>query len=69
MSWTRDSLAELKRIILLEGGIKTLSEESRRLIQKCEDMDHWLICLEAKFELLEHLAAPARRALPERTEK
>ena len=66
MSWARDTLEALKRIILLEGRIRSLTEESQRLIDKCQDLDRRLIRMEAKFELLERMATPSRRALPEK---
>ena len=66
MSWARDTLEALKRIILLEGRIRSLTEESQRLTDKCQDLDRRLIRMEAKFELLERMATPSRRALPEK---
>ena len=66
MSWARDTLEALKRIILLEDRIRRLTEESQRLIDKCQDLDRRLIRMEAKFELLERMATPSRRALPEK---
>jgi len=69
VSWALESLAAIKRIILLEDRIKTLSEQSERLMDTCRDLDRRLIRLEAKFELLEHMATPRRRRLPEKSEK
>ena len=69
MSWALESLAAIKRIILLEDRIKTLSEQSERLIDTCRDLDRRLIRLEAKFELLERMGTPRRRRLPEKSEK
>jgi len=69
VSWALESLAAIKRIILLEDRIKTLSEQSERLIDTCRDLDRRLIRLEAKFELLERMGAPRRRRLPEKSEK
>ena len=66
MSWARDTLEALKRIILLEDRIRSLTEESQRLMDKCQDLDRRLIRMEAKFELLERMANPSRRALPEK---
>src|SRR3974390_465160 len=66
MSWARDTLEALKRIILLEDRIRSLTEESQRLMDKCQDLDRRLIRMEAKFELLERMATPSRRALPEK---
>jgi hypothetical protein len=70
MSWARDALVALKRIILLEERITNLTEQSKQLMDTCGDLDRRLIRLEAKFELLERMAAPAsRRSLPEKSEK
>lgn len=69
MSWALESLAAIKRVILLEDRIKTLTEQSQMLMDSCRDLDRRLIRLEAKFELLERMAAPARRSLPEKSEK
>ena len=69
MSWALESLAAIKRIILLEDRIKTLSEQSERLMDTCRDLDRRLIRLEAKFELLERMATPGRRSLPGKSEK
>ena len=70
MGWARDALASLKRIILLEERITNLTVQSKQLMDTCGDLDRRLIRLEAKFELLERMAAPAtRRSLPEKPEK
>lgn len=70
MSWARDALAALKRIILLEERITNLTTQSKQLMDTCTDLDRRLLRLEAKFELLERMAAPAaRRSLPEKSEK
>lgn len=69
MSWALDSLAAIKRIILLEDRIKNFTEQSMRLMDTCQDLDRRLIRLEAKFELLERMAASSRRSLPEKQKK
>jgi len=70
MSWARDALVSLKKIILLEERIANLTEQSKQLMDTCGDLDRRLIRLEAKFELLERMAAPpTRRSLPEKSEK
>jgi len=69
VSWALESLAAIKRIILLEDRIRNLTEQSQRLMDSCQDLDRRLIRLEAKFELLERMAAPSRRSLPEKSEK
>lgn len=69
MSWALESLAAIKRIILLEDRIKTLTEQSQHLMDACQDLDRRLIRLEAKFELLERLAPSRRRSLPSKSEE
>jgi hypothetical protein len=69
MGWTRDALAAIKRIILIEDRITTLSKQAEELMEVCKDLDRRLVRLEAKFELLERMAAPGRRSLPEKTDR
>ena len=69
MSWAREALEAVKRIILLEDRIKSFTQESQHLTDTCQELDRRLIRLEAKFELLERMATPSRRALPEKSEK
>lgn len=69
MGWTRDALVAIKRIILIEDRITTLSKQAEELMEVCKDLDRRLVRLEAKFELLERMASPGRRSLPEKTER
>ncbi len=70
MSWARDALVSLKKIILLEERITNLTVQSKQLMDACGDLDRRLIRLEAKFELLERMATPTpRRYLPEKSDK
>jgi len=70
MSSPRDALAALKRMILLEERITSLTVESKRLMDTCTHLDRRLLRREAKFELLERMATPAaRRSLPDKSEK
>jgi len=70
VSWARDALIALKRIMLLEERIVSLTEQSKQLMDACTDMDRRLVRLEAKFDLLERMAvSPSRRALPEKSQK
>jgi hypothetical protein len=54
---------------LIEDRITSLSKQAEELMEVCKDLDRRLVRLEAKFELLERMAAPARRWLPEKTER
>jgi hypothetical protein len=69
MSWALESLAAIKRIILLEDRVKTLTDQSKLLLDTCQELDRRLIRIEAKFELLERMATPTRRRLPEKSEE
>lgn len=68
MSLARDAFVAFKRIILLEERITGLTEQSKRLMDTCQDLDRRLIRLEAKFELIEKVATTPRRSLREKSE-
>jgi hypothetical protein len=69
VSWPRDAFEALRQIVLIENRINTMTDTVKELALTCQEMDRRLIRLEAKFELLERMAAPSRRALPDRSEK
>lgn len=68
MSWPRDAFEALRQIVLIENRINTMTDTVKELALACQEMDRRLVRLEAKFELLERLAAPSRRILPEKSE-
>jgi hypothetical protein len=48
----------------------SLTEQVKNIALACQDLDRRLVRMEAKFELLERMAAPsARRSLPEKSGK
>ena len=69
MSWPRDAFEVLRQMVLIENRITTMTDTVKELAVACQEMDRRLIRLEAKFELLERMATPSRRALPEKSEK
>jgi hypothetical protein len=69
VSWTREALTAIKRTILIEDRITSLTKQSQELMDVCKDLDRRLVWIEAKFELLERMASPGRRSLPENTEE
>lgn len=69
MSWPRDAFEALRQIVLIDHRINTLSEQVKDLAATCQELDRRVIRLETKFELLERMAAPARRALAEKSDK
>jgi len=68
VSWATDALAAVRRIVLLEDRINTLTDQSKKLLDTCTDLDRRLVRLEAKFELLERMATSRGRALREKKE-
>jgi hypothetical protein len=69
VSWTRDALAAIKRMVLIEDRIANLSKQAEQLMEVCKDLDRRLLRIEAKFELLERMASPGRRTLPDKSER
>lgn len=69
MSWPRDAFEALRKIVLIDDRINGLTGTVKELALLCQDLDRRLNRLEAKFELLERMATPVRRSLPEKTEK
>jgi hypothetical protein len=69
VSWPRDAFEALRQIVLIEHRVTTLTDSVKELANTCQEMDRRLVRLEAKFELLERMAAPSRRSLPEKSEK
>lgn len=69
MSWAASAYAAIRKIVLLEDRMENLTTQVDNLATAFSDLDRRLIRLEAKFELLERMAAPSRRSLPEKSEK
>lgn len=66
MSWARDAVIALRKIILIEDRIVQLTDQIKRLAAHYDDLDRRLARLEGKFELLERLGGARRRSLPEK---
>lgn len=64
MSWATSAYTAIRKIILLEERMENLTGQVDKLASSFADIDRRLIRLEAKFELLERMASPSRRALP-----
>lgn len=69
MSWISDVYAAVQKIVLIEDRLENVATQVQSLSASQVELDRRLIRLEAKFELLERMAAPSRRALPEKSEK
>lgn len=71
MSWARDAVTAIRKLVLIEDRIESLTTRVKDLAEAYTDIDRRMVRLEAKFELMERMASGAatRRALPEKTEK
>jgi hypothetical protein len=68
VSWASEALAGIRKIVLVEHRMDVLSEQVKSIADTCKELDRRLIRMEAKFELLERMAAPRRRALRQKKE-
>jgi len=64
VSWARDAVSAIRKIVLIEDRMESLTLQVRHLADGYIDLDRRLVRLEAKFDLIEKMAAPGRRALP-----
>ncbi len=68
MSWARDAVAAIRKIVLIEERMEALTAQVKHLADGYTDVDRRLVRLEAKFDLMEKMAAPGRRALPAKSQ-
>ena len=72
MSWAREAVAAIRKIVLIEDRIDRMTEQVKLLADAYHELDRRLLRIEAKFELIEKVAphAPrrARRALTDKSE-
>jgi negative regulator of replication initiation len=64
VSWARDAVSAIRKIVLIEDRMEALTAQVKHLAEGYTDLDRRLVRLEAKFDLMEKMAAPGRRALP-----
>jgi len=64
VTWAGEALAAIRKIVLIEDRIGSLSEQVKMLADSYVELDRRLLQMEAKFELLESLSGRQRKALP-----
>jgi len=64
VSWARDAVAAIRKIVLIEERMEALTAQMKHLADGYTDLDRRLVRLEAKFDLMEKMSTPVRRALP-----
>jgi hypothetical protein len=69
VSWARDAVAAIRKIVLIEDRMETLTTEVKNLAESYTDLDRRLVRIEAKFELIERMGAANRRALPAKSSR
>jgi predicted nucleic acid-binding Zn-ribbon protein len=69
VSWTRDAVAAIRKIVLIEDRMEALTTQVKNLAESYTDLDRRLVRLEAKFELIEKMGAASRRALPAKSQR
>ena len=66
MSWASDAIAALRKILILEERMVTLSDDLKEIAKLTKDLDRRLIKLETKWEVYEKLSQKVpKRQLPE----
>ena len=68
MSWARDAVAAIRKIVLIEDRMEALTAQVKHLADGYTDLDRRLVRLEAKFDLIEKMATRGRRALPAKSQ-
>jgi hypothetical protein len=68
VSWARDAVSAIRKIVLIEDRMEGLTVQVKHLADGYTDLDRRLIRLEAKFDLMEKMAAPGRRVLPAKSQ-
>jgi hypothetical protein len=64
VTWAGDALAAIRKIVLIEERIGSLTERVKVLTDSYVELDRRLLKMEAKFELLETLSGRQIQALP-----
>ncbi len=68
MSWAREAVGAIRKIVLIEDRMERVANQVNQLAETCQDLDRRLVRLEAKFDLMEKMAAPRWRALPAKSQ-
>jgi negative regulator of replication initiation len=68
VSWARDAVAAIRKIVLIEDRMEALTAQVRHLGDGYPDLDRRLVRLEAKFDRTEKMTARGRRALPAKSQ-
>jgi hypothetical protein len=65
VSWAREAVGAIRKIVLIEDRVERMANQVNQLAEICLELDRRVVRLEAKFDLIEKMAA-GRRTLPAR---
>ena len=68
MSWASEAVGAIRKIILIEDRIGRVANQVDQLAESCRELDHRLLRMEAKFELIEKVAATRPRSIRRKSE-
>ena len=68
MSWASEAVAAIRKMVLIEDRVERLTDQVKRIADSCQELDRRLIRLEAKFEVIEKVAATRRRSIRRKSE-
>jgi hypothetical protein len=69
VSWARDAVAAIRKIVIIENRMETLTTQVKTLAESYADLDRRLVRIEAKFELIERMGTANRRAVPAKSSR
>ncbi len=69
MSWASEAVGAIRKIVLIEDRMERVGNQVNQLAVTCQDLDHRLVRLEAKFDLIEKIGTSRRRALPAKSQR
>jgi hypothetical protein len=62
VSWAGEAVAAIRKIVLIEDRVAQLADRVDRLTNSYVELDRRMLKIEAKFELIERLAASSARS-------
>lgn len=63
MTWAVEAVAAIRKMVLIEDRVDRLTDQVKQIAESCRELDRRLIRLEAKFELIERVAATRPRRI------
>jgi predicted nucleic acid-binding Zn-ribbon protein len=68
VSWASEAVGAIRKIVLIEDRLDRVANQVEQLAESCQELDHRLVRMEAKFELIEKVAATRPRSIRRKSE-